>query len=93
MTPQTGPDGSRRSRLGEGRNEFLAVWYQTARGENCREFETTVTIDGRDQRTTSRICRQPDGTWKIVQERAASPIDTNSFRRETSACTPLTLDK
>ncbi len=41
--------------------------YQTASGENCREFESTVTIDGREEKATGRSCRQPDGTWKIVQ--------------------------
>jgi surface antigen len=41
--------------------------YQTASNQNCREYETTVTIDGRQERAVGRACRQADGTWKIVQ--------------------------
>ncbi len=41
--------------------------YKTASGDDCREFETTVKIDGRDETATGRACRQPDGTWKIVR--------------------------
>ena len=32
----------------------------------CRDYETTVTIDGRSETATGRACRQSDGTWKIV---------------------------
>ena len=41
--------------------------YRTAEGEPCREFETTVTIDGRNERARGRSCRQPDGRWRIVR--------------------------
>ncbi len=41
--------------------------YKTASGEDCREFETTVKIDGNEETATGRACRQPDGTWKIVR--------------------------
>ncbi len=41
--------------------------YQTASNQACREYETTVTIDGREERAMGRACRQADGTWKIVQ--------------------------
>lgn len=41
--------------------------YQTAAGENCREFETTIFVDGEQETGTGRACRQPGGTWKIVQ--------------------------
>ncbi len=41
--------------------------YQTAGGANCREFETTIYVDGRDETGVGRACRQPDGSWKIVQ--------------------------
>ena len=41
--------------------------YQTASNPDCREYETTVTIDGRQERAVGRACRQADGTWKIVQ--------------------------
>ena len=41
--------------------------YQTAARQDCREYETTVTIDGRQERAVGRACRQGDGTWKIAQ--------------------------
>lgn len=30
----------------------------------CREYQTTITIDGKPQKAYGRACRQPDGTWK-----------------------------
>ena len=41
--------------------------YQTASGENCREFETSVVIDGKTETATGTACRSADGTWKIVR--------------------------
>jgi len=41
--------------------------YQTAQGQNCREFRQTVTIDGEPNTAYGTACRQPDGTWQIVQ--------------------------
>lgn len=41
--------------------------YQTAEGEDCREFESTVNVDGKTETTQGRACRQPDGSWMIVQ--------------------------
>ncbi len=32
----------------------------------CREYQQTVTIDGRTQRAYGTACRQADGSWKIV---------------------------
>ena len=40
--------------------------YQTAGGSYCREYQTTVTIDGKAERGYGTACRQPDGSWKIV---------------------------
>ncbi len=40
--------------------------YQRSDGAYCREFEQTVTIDGRYETATGTACRQPDGTWKVV---------------------------
>jgi surface antigen len=33
----------------------------------CREFQQTVTINGQAQRAFGTACKQPDGSWKIVQ--------------------------
>ncbi len=38
--------------------------YETARGP-CREYQQTVTIDGRTERAYGSACRQADGSWKI----------------------------
>ena len=39
--------------------------YQTTSGY-CREFQTTVTVGGKVQNAYGTACRQPDGSWKIV---------------------------
>lgn len=36
-------------------------------GEYCREFQQTVTIGGKTEEAYGTACRQPDGSWKIVQ--------------------------
>ena len=32
----------------------------------CREYQTKVTVNGKQQSAYGRACRQPDGSWKIV---------------------------
>jgi len=41
--------------------------YENASGQYCREFQQTVTVGGETQQAYGTACRQPDGTWKIVQ--------------------------
>lgn len=41
--------------------------YQTGAGQYCREFQSTITVDGRTEYATGTACRQPDGSWRIVQ--------------------------
>jgi surface antigen len=40
--------------------------YQTAQGTYCREYQQTVTIDGKQENSYGTACRQPDGSWKIA---------------------------
>ena len=40
--------------------------YQNASGQYCREYQQSVTIDGQEQRSYGTACRQPDGSWRIV---------------------------
>lgn len=40
--------------------------YQAASGENCREYQQTVTIAGKTESVYGTACRQSDGTWKIT---------------------------
>jgi surface antigen len=41
--------------------------YQTAGGDYCREFQQTIHVGGQSQQGYGTACRQPDGSWKIVQ--------------------------
>ncbi len=40
--------------------------YQNSSGQYCREFSQTVNIGGRSEEAYGTACRQPDGTWQIV---------------------------
>ena len=40
--------------------------YQTANGTYCRDYHTTVMIEGKKEQATGKACRQPDGSWRIV---------------------------
>lgn len=40
--------------------------YQSESGQYCREYHSTVTIDGEENKSYGTACRQPDGTWKIM---------------------------
>ena len=39
---------------------------QTASGDTCRTYETGVSAGGQSQSGTGTACRQPDGTWKLM---------------------------
>jgi surface antigen len=39
----------------------------TSSGLYCREFQQTVTVSGRTETAYGTACRQPDGTWRIVE--------------------------
>lgn len=41
-------------------------YYQTANGRYCREYQQTITVGGRTEQGQGTACRQPDGTWQIV---------------------------
>ena len=36
-------------------------------GQYCREFQQTVTVNGRTEQGYGVACRQPDGSWKVVE--------------------------
>jgi surface antigen len=40
--------------------------YQASSGQYCREYQQSVTVGGQTQDAYGTACRQPDGTWKIV---------------------------
>lgn len=41
--------------------------YQTADGGYCREYTQTINVGGQQQSAYGKACRQPDGSWKIIQ--------------------------
>ena len=40
--------------------------YEPGAKEPCREYTSTVTIDGQLETITGTACRRPDGTWRTV---------------------------
>ncbi|MDB5407184.1 MAG: 17 kDa surface antigen [Rhodospirillales bacterium] len=40
--------------------------YQQPSGAYCREFQQNITVGGRTQEAYGTACRQPDGSWKVV---------------------------
>ncbi|MGE5504900.1 MAG: RT0821/Lpp0805 family surface protein [Actinomycetota bacterium] len=38
-----------------------------ATGAYCREYQTTVNVGGKTEQAYGTACRQPDGSWKVVQ--------------------------
>jgi surface antigen len=39
----------------------------TATGAYCREYQQTVSVGGRTEQAYGTACRQPDGSWRVVQ--------------------------
>ena len=40
--------------------------YQANSGRYCREYQSSVTIDGRRENAYGTACRRPDGSWEII---------------------------
>jgi len=40
--------------------------YQRTSGRYCREYRTEVEVGGRIEEAYGTACRQPDGSWEIV---------------------------
>ena len=45
-----------------------AVAATAAPAADCRPYNATTVIDGTPQNVTGTACRQPDGTWRIVNQ-------------------------
>lgn len=41
-------------------------YYTSDNGQYCREFSQKITVGGRTENGYGTACRQPDGTWQIV---------------------------
>ena len=44
--------------------------YQNDAGEDCRQFETTVQVEGDERAAQGTACRMPDGSWQVMEEPA-----------------------
>lgn len=40
--------------------------FQESSGEYCREYQQQITVGGKTETAYGTACRQPDGSWKIV---------------------------
>lgn len=40
--------------------------YNQNTGAYCREYQTTVTVGGKQEQAYGTACQQPDGSWKVV---------------------------
>lgn len=65
-TYPTGSPGSWRNPDGIDYTVTPTRTYETAQGP-CREFTMRAIIGGRPDTVYGTACRQPDGTWKVVQ--------------------------
>lgn len=41
-------------------------YYKEDSGRYCREYQQTVTVGGKQSQGYGTACRQPDGSWEIV---------------------------
>jgi surface antigen len=42
-------------------------YYQASNGQYCREYTQKISVGGKTQEGYGTACRQPDGSWKIVE--------------------------
>lgn len=54
--------------------------FSNSQGLPCREFITTITIGGEQQQGYGTACRQPDGTWQIVNDDPANQASAVASR-------------
>ncbi len=40
--------------------------YQNTGGQYCRDYQTTIIVDGRPETGRGTACRQADGSWRVV---------------------------
>lgn len=37
-----------------------------ASGKTCREYKSTIIVDGKEEVVNGTACKQPDGSWSVV---------------------------
>ncbi len=40
--------------------------FQSSDGRYCREYQTVIKVGGKSEKGYGTACRQPDGSWKMV---------------------------
>lgn len=40
--------------------------FKNAQGQDCREFQQTITVGGKTEQAYGTACRDADGNWRIV---------------------------
>lgn len=41
--------------------------FRADNGSYCREYQQSITVGGKTEEAFGTACRQPDGSWKVVQ--------------------------
>ncbi len=49
-----------------GNYQIMPVRSYEMAGGYCREYQTMISVGGRPQQGYGTACRQPDGSWKVV---------------------------
>ena len=44
-----------------------AAYAPAPASQNCREYQSTIQVNGQPQQSNGTACLQPDGTWRIVR--------------------------
>ncbi len=55
------------SRSGNYGSITPSTYYQDDSGQYCREYSQRITVGGKTQQGYGTACRQPDGTWNIIE--------------------------
>lgn len=57
----------RNSQSGNSGTITPSNYYKNSSGQYCREYTQTITVGGKREEGYGSACRQPDGSWQIVQ--------------------------
>jgi hypothetical protein len=52
--------------VGSSQPPSVSPAYRDAQGRICREYQTTVQVDGREQPGYGTACLQTDGSWRLA---------------------------
>jgi hypothetical protein len=90
------PDASLQSTMENNRTHQASTWvnpdtgdsgttvptrtFENAVGQPCREFTQTVIIGGQRQEAYGTACRQPDASWKIVNDQPPATAEVPAQR-------------